>query len=98
FAELVRFILKYSNEDADVRIEQKWTRTSIKDDGTMADIIAKLASTTSQEAIARNNPLVEDAEKELAALKQEKEDEFRGEDNFRNPNPPKKDVTEDVEE
>ncbi|EJT8453816.1 phage portal protein [Listeria monocytogenes] len=98
FAELVRFILKYSNEDADVRIEQKWTRTSIKDDGTMADIIAKLASSTSQEAIARNNPLVEDAEKELAALKQEKEDEFRGEDNFRNPNPPKKDVTEDVEE
>ncbi|ENI1325048.1 phage portal protein [Listeria monocytogenes] len=98
FAELVRFILKYSNEDADVRIEQKWTRTSIKDDGTMADIIAKLASSTSQEAIARNNPLVEDAEKELAALKQEKEDEFRGEDNFRNPNPPKKDVTKDVEE
>ncbi|EAC8001250.1 phage portal protein, partial [Listeria monocytogenes] len=97
FAELVRFILKYSNEDADVRIEQKWTRTSIKDDGTMADIIAKLASTTSQEAIARNNPLVEDAEKELAALKKESESDFRGESDFRRFKK-SEDVTEDDEE
>ncbi|EJC6460063.1 phage portal protein [Listeria monocytogenes] len=97
FAELVRFILKYSNEDADVRIEQKWTRTSIKDDGTMADIIAKLASSTSQEAIARNNPLVEDAEKELAALKKESESDFRGESDFRRFTK-SEDVTEDDEE
>ncbi|MGL9971556.1 phage portal protein [Enterococcus sp. DIV1420a] len=85
FAELVRFILKYSGKDADGSIEQKWTRTSIKDDGTMADIIAKLASSTSQEAIARNNPLVEDADKELAALKKEGEDDSRSEEDFRKP-------------
>lgn len=83
FGALVRFILRYSKKDEHIRIEQKWKRTSIKDMSSMAEAIAKLAPNTSKEAIARNNPLVEDAEKELDALKNELQDSFRGEDDFR---------------
>lgn len=94
FGELVRFILLYSNFNGDVRIEQKWKRTSIKDMSSMAEAIAKLAPVTSQEAIARNNPLVEDAEKELKALKTEQAHDFRGEEDFKQP----KGVSEDGED
>lgn len=84
FAELARFILIYSKKDPDIRIEQKWTRTSIKDDSRMAEIISKLAPNTSMEAIAKNNPLVEDYEEEMTALNKEKVDDFRATDDYRN--------------
>lgn len=93
FAELVRFILKYSGHDSDVKIEQKWTRTSIKDDAKQAEIISKLSSVTSEEAIAKSNPLVEDWEEEVKALKGELADDMRAQDDYRS----KKDVTEDAE-
>lgn len=83
FAELVRMILQYSGADPDVRIEQKWTRTSIKDEAQMADIIQKLAPTTSLESIAKNNPLVEDWEEELKALAKEKADADRMSSDYR---------------
>lgn len=83
FAKLVRFILRYSGANPDVRIEQKWRRTSIKDETTTANVISALATVTSQEAISRNNPLVEDPEKELEALKLEREEEFRAIDDFK---------------
>lgn len=95
FAELVRMILIYSGKDSDIRIEQKWTRTSIKDDAKIADIIQKVAPNTSQESIAKNNPLVEDWEEELKALAKEKEDINRMTDDFR---PDEKPNLEDEEE
>lgn len=97
FAELVRFILKYSGKDSDGRIEQKWTRTSIKDDAQMAEIISKVAANSSQEAIARNNPLVEDPEKELEALRKEKEDDHRASEDYRPGNPPNLEDDDDDE-
>ncbi|EGO5060475.1 phage portal protein [Enterococcus faecalis] len=90
FAELVRFILKYLEHNEDDKIEQKWTRTSIKDDAKMAEIISKLAPNTSKEAIAKNNPLVEDWEEEVANLSNELTDDYRAEDDYRT-----KDVNED---
>lgn len=89
FAELVRFILKYSNHNDDVRIEQKWARTSIKDDAKLAEIIAKLAPNTSDEAIAKNNPLVEDWEEEIQNRKGELEDDLRAIEDYK-----KKDTSE----
>lgn len=77
FAELVRMILQYSGADPDIRIEQKWTRTSIKDDAKIAEIIQKVAPNTSLESIAKNNPLVEDWEEELKSLAKEKADDDR---------------------
>lgn len=93
FAELVRFILKYSGHDPDVKIEQKWTRTSIKDDSKIAEIISKLSAITSSEAIAKNNPLVDDWEEEISNLKGELADDMRAQDDYRS----KEDVTEDAE-
>lgn len=83
FAELIRSILRYSNKDADVAIEQKWTRTSIKDETKIAEIIYKLAPVTSKESIAKNNPLVEDWQEELESLKGELEDSYRAEDDYK---------------
>lgn len=90
FAELVRFILKYSGYNEDDKIEQKWTRTSIKDDAKIADIISKLSPVTSKEAIAKNNPLVEDWEEEVSNLNGETVDDFNSIDSYR-----KNDVNED---
>lgn len=83
FAELVRSILRYSNKDADVTIEQKWMRTSIKDDAKIAEIINKLAPVTSKESIAKNNPLVEDWQEELNVIEKETTDSFRSENDYR---------------
>lgn len=83
FAELIRSILRYSNKDADVAIEQKWTRTSIKDETKIAEIIYKLAPVTSKESIAKNNPLVDDWQEELESLKGELEDSYRAEDDYK---------------
>ncbi|WP_071131355.1 phage portal protein [Enterococcus timonensis] len=83
FAELIRFILKYENHDADVTVKQTWTRSAINNDLELADIVAKLAPNTSQENIAKSNPLVEDWETEIANLEKEKAQDFRAQDDYR---------------
>lgn len=85
FADLVRFILMYSNSDPDVKINQTWQRTSINNDLEIAEIISKLATETSKENIAKSNPLVDDWENELKLQKQEFLDEQRMEDDYRDP-------------
>lgn len=76
-AELVRAILRYLNDaQADKRkIAQKWTRAAVKDDTEQADIVAKLASVSSDEAIAKSNPIVDDWQEELV-LRQEQSDTY----------------------
>lgn len=66
-SELVRFILRDQNvKDADtLAIKQTWTRSLISNDTERADMIAKLADHTSREAIAKNNPFVDDWQEEL---------------------------------
>ncbi|HCE12233.1 MAG TPA: phage portal protein [Enterococcus sp.] len=83
FAELVRFILEYSNTNADVTIKQTWTRSAINNDLEQADIVSKLAPVTSEENLAKANPIVENWETEVANLQKEREGEFRGEDDYR---------------
>nr|WP_306291090.1 phage portal protein [Enterococcus innesii] len=83
FAALVRFILEYSNANADVTIKQTWTRSAINNDLEQADIISKLAPVTSEENLAKANPIVENWETEIANLQAEREREFRGEDDYR---------------
>lgn len=83
FAELIRFILEYSKANSDVTIKQTWTRSAINNDLEQADIISKLAPVTSEENLAKANPIVENWETEIANLQAEREREFRGEDDYR---------------
>lgn len=83
FAELVRFILEYSGVDSDVQVKQTWTRTAINNDLEQADIVAKLASSTSKENIAKANPIVESWEDELVALEKEVAESKRMEEDYR---------------
>lgn len=85
FAELVRFILRYYEKDADIKITQTWTRSSINNDLEQADVVAKLASVTSEENIAKANPLVGNWETEVANLQKERENISRMEDDYRDP-------------
>ncbi|MEY8370134.1 phage portal protein [Aerococcaceae bacterium 50-4] len=95
FGQLIRFILEYSNSDADIEIKQTWKRTSINNDLEIAQILASLAPITSNEAIAKANPLVENWEDELTKQAEELLDDNRMEDDYK---PTNKDVTEDAEE
>lgn len=65
--ELIRAILTWLGvADADSRaITQTWTRTAIQNDLEQAQIVAQLAQYTSDEAIAKANPIVEDPQQEL---------------------------------
>lgn len=65
--ELVRAILTWLKvSDADSRkINQTWTRTAIQNDLEQAQIVAQLAQYTSDEAVAKSNPLVDDPQQEL---------------------------------
>lgn len=83
FADLVRFILEYSGKNSDVTIKQTWTRSAINNDLEQADIVSKLATVTSQENIAKSNPLVENWETELANLKKELGEDLRAEDDYK---------------
>lgn len=77
-AELVRAIMQHLNvSDADTRkIEQKWTRAAVKDAAETATIIAQLTDVTSKNTIAKNNPLVEDPQRELEELEKDKDSDM----------------------
>ncbi|WP_057879638.1 phage portal protein [Companilactobacillus kimchiensis] len=65
--QLVRAIMNWLNvPDADGRkITQTWTRTAIQNDVEQAQVVSQVASVTSDEAIAKGNPLVTDWQQEL---------------------------------
>lgn len=64
---LIRFVLRHLGETEadDVTIKQTWTRAAIQNDVERADVAAKVATFTSDEALARANPIVEDWSEEL---------------------------------
>lgn len=70
-AQLVRFIL---GKDNTYKITQTWTRTSIQNDSEQADIVAKLASVSSKEAVAKHNPIADDPDQELKDLQKDQDD------------------------
>jgi len=82
-SELVKAILLHlgvSKVD-DVKVKQTWTRTLIQNDLEKAQTIAQVANFTSEEAIAKANPLVDDWHQEL---KDRRDDEVNR-DGYSNP-------------
>lgn len=87
FAKLVRFILKYSNANADIEITQTWKRNVINNEYETAQTVSLLANVTSKETIAKANPLVANWEDELEAQRLEEEEEFRGGSDYKREEP-----------
>ncbi|MGQ4559265.1 phage portal protein [Levilactobacillus hammesii] len=81
--ELIRAILTWLKvPDADgCKINQTWTRTAIQNDLEQAQIVAQLAQYTSDEAIAKANPIVDDPQQEL----QDRQDDIVKHDGYDNP-------------
>lgn len=81
--QLVRAILNWLHApDADGRkINQTWTRTAIQNDVEQAQIVAQVAQYTSDEAVAKGNPLVSDWQQEL----EDKADDVVKHDGYDNP-------------
>ncbi|APX72706.1 phage portal protein [Companilactobacillus allii] len=65
--QLVRAIMNWMNvPDANSRkVTQTWTRTAIQNDIEQAQVVSQVANVTSDEAIAKGNPLVTDWQQEL---------------------------------
>lgn len=76
-SELVRAIMRfYDMKDPDGRhIAQTWDRTQVEDDLTQAQTVSTIANWSSKEAIAKNNPLVDDWQQELEYQKQDSQDD-----------------------
>lgn len=81
--ELVRAVLRWLKApDADGRkITQTWTRTAIQNDLEQAQIVSQLAQYSSDEAVAKANPIVEDYQQEL----KDREDDIVKHDGYDNP-------------
>lgn len=77
---LVQMILKTMNvSDWDTRqIKQTWTRSGINDDAQTATMISQLAPVTSNEAIAKKNPLVPNGEWQEEVANRQKDNEVGG--------------------
>lgn len=82
-SELIRAIMNWMKvADANGRrINQVWTRTAIQNDVEQAQIVSSLSNITSDENIAKGNPLVEDWQEELELRK----DDVVKHDGFDNP-------------
>lgn len=83
FGQLIRFILKYSGADPNVKINQTWTRTAINNDLEEAQKVSQMAPYSSAEAIAKNNPLVDNWQKELEAKERELENDLDSVNSYR---------------
>ena len=87
FAKLVRFILRYSDANADIEITQTWKRNVINNEYETAQTVSLLANVTSKETIAKANPLVANWEDELEAQRLEEEEDFRGGNDYKREEP-----------
>ena len=87
FAKLVRFILRYSDANADIEITQTWKRNVINNEYETAQTVSLLANVTSKETIAKANPLVANWEDELEAQRKEDEEDFRGGSDYKREEP-----------
>lgn len=73
FSKLIRFICKYIGVSVSI-INQTWTRNKIRNELELAELASKSLGVISIETIVKNHPWVEEPDKELAALKSERED------------------------
>jgi len=82
--ELIRAIMQWLKvPDYDGRkINQTWTRSAIHNDLEQAQIVSQIANYSSDEAIAKNNPIVDDYQEELD---NRKDDEKNRKDGYSNP-------------
>lgn len=81
FIRCVLIYLGHNPEDYPI-IEQTWTKTAIKNDFERAQIISHLATETSKENIAKNNPLVDDWQRELEIQLEEQLGDMQMEDMY----------------
>lgn len=82
-SELVKAILRSLEvKDADdYKVKQTWTRTMIQNDLESAQTLAQVAQYSSDEAIAKANPIVEDWQQEL----KDRQDDIVKHDGYDNP-------------
>jgi len=82
-SELVRAIMRWLNAaDYDSRkISQTWTRNAIQNELEQAQEVAQVAAISSDEAIAKANPIVDDWKQEL----EDKQDDVVKNDGYNNP-------------
>lgn len=71
---LVRAILRHNGIVAE-NIEQTWTRTSVSNDAELADIAQKSRGVISDETIVRRHPWVDDAQREMKRLEDQRKNE-----------------------
>ena len=74
FGRLVRAICRHEGICA-VDVAQKWTRTSVHNEAELSAIAQQSTGVISRKTILLNHPWVTDAEKELAQLKKEEQEE-----------------------
>ncbi|MDN7062831.1 phage portal protein [Lactiplantibacillus plantarum] len=81
--ELVRAIMGWLGvSDADSRpISQTWTRTAIQNSLEQAQVVAQVAQYSSDEAVAKANPIVDDWQEEL----KNRQDDIVAQDGYGNP-------------
>lgn len=74
FGRLVRAICRHAGIEVE-KVEQIWTRTSVRNEAELASIAQQSVGVISKKTILFNHPWVTDAEKELAQLKEEEQEE-----------------------
>lgn len=76
FSKLIRIIMKFLNVvDWDKKtITQTWTRNMISNDSENAQIAAESVNVISDETIIKNHPWVEDPEKEIEKIRNQKKE------------------------
>lgn len=83
YSRLVKAILRFLGKNPeDYQVKQTWTRTKIDNDLEQSQVIQNLAAVTSDENLAKANPIVEDWEAELALQKKEAAEVSRMEDDY----------------
>lgn len=74
FNRLIRAIMRHYGRTCGPII-QTWTRTSVRNDAELADIAQKSKGVVSDETIVKNHPWVEDPEKEMRLLSEQRKQE-----------------------
>ncbi len=72
FSEFIHAICDYLQIECK-KITQTWTRNMIRNDAELAGICTQSMGILSQETIVKNHPFIEDPQKEMKKIRQEKE-------------------------
>lgn len=93
FSRLVRAICRHLKAEPD-KICQTWARTAVRNDSERATIAGQSVGVISNRTIVANHPWVDDPEKELERIRQEKEEEAGQYDPFKRQSSENKDQEE----